>query len=374
MLPAFENIMLIVQPIALAVLVIYLYGLFSRSLQNRHILNCVMGGMLGFAAVAAMSAPIPIADGVIIDIRNLFIGVAAAFFGIAGGAIAIVLGAITRLAIGGDAAWLGVAGMFVAGAMGWLWSFGIRHRLKNENLGLLLLACMISQHMILGLLLPPAVRLDFFIGLGPTLVIANLIGVFLVGKLIARERALIEEAKRLTDEATTDPLTKLINRKTATVAYRNLPAVEDPSQGQAMFCIDVDSFKGINDSHGHVSGDRVLVEIADRLSDSVRPADIVSRLSGDEFVIILNAVTTEQAHSIAERCRKAVSSKPVAFENRILQPSISIGAVWTQMPMSFNGFREKADDALYRSKSDGRNCVTFEVHSEPKNFVAAAVA
>ena len=374
MLPAFENVMLVVEPIALAVLVIYLYGLFSRSLHNKHVLNSVMGGMLGFAAIAAMSSPIPIADGVIVDIRNLFIGIAAAFFGFVGGVIALVLGAAMRISIGGDGVVPGVAGMVVAGSMAWLWGYAFRQRIKNENAGLFVLAIMISLQMLTGFYLPPALQVSFFIGLGPTLLLANLIGSFLLGKLIARERALIEEAKRLTDEATTDPLTKLINRKTATAAYRNLPAIEDPTQGQAMLCIDVDSFKGINDSHGHVSGDHVLVEIADRLSDSVRPADIVSRLSGDEFVIILNAVTTDQAHCIAERCRKAISGKPMAFEDRILRPSISVGAVWTQIPMSFNGFREKADNALYRSKSDGRNRVTFEVHAEPKSFVAAAVA
>ncbi|MDX8346679.1 diguanylate cyclase [Cognatiyoonia sp. IB215446] len=374
MLPAFENMMLVVQPIALAVLVIYLYGLFSRSLQNRHILNSVMGGMLGFAAIAAMSSPIPIADGVIVDIRNLFIGVAAAFFGAVGGIIALVLAATMRISIGGYGMFLGVTGMFVAGLMAWIWGHALRQRIKNENLGLFVLAIMISLQMLTGLFLPPAVRTSFFLGLGPTLLLANLIGAFLLGKLIARERALIAEAKRLENEATTDPLTKLINRQTATAAFRKLPRIEDPSQGQAMLCIDVDSFKGINDSHGHVSGDRVLVEIAKRLSDCLRPVDIVSRLSGDEFVIILHAVTANQALSIAERCRQAIGTRPMTFDSRILRPSISVGAVWTQLPMSFNAFREKADDALYQSKSDGRNCVTFEIHSEPKGFVAAAVA
>lgn len=374
MLPAFDKVMLVVQPIALAVLMVYLYGLFSRSLHSRHVLNAVMGGMFGFAAIAAMSSPIPIADGVIIDIRSLFIGIAAAFFGILGGAIAFLLGAVMRISIGGDGVIFGVAGMLVAGSMACIWGYALRHRIKNENTGLFVLAMLISQQMIVGLFLPPALRASFFIGLGPVIFVANLVGVFLLGKLIARERALIEETHRLENEATTDPLTKLINRKTASAAFRELPIVRDPLLGQAMLCIDVDGFKGINDNYGHLCGDHVLVEIADRMADCVRPADIISRLSGDEFVIILHAVTASQARAIGERCRRAVGTKSMAFGGRIVTPSISVGVVWTQTPLSFNAFRELADDALYKAKSDGRNCVAFETHAAPESFVIAAVA
>ncbi|MEO0929205.1 MAG: diguanylate cyclase [Pseudomonadota bacterium] len=366
--------MLVVQPIALAVLLIYLYGLFCRSIENRHVLNAVMGGMFGFAAVAAMSAPIPIADGVIVDIRNLFVGIAAAFFGILGGAIALLMGAAMRVSLGGDGVVLGIFGMMVAGTMACIWGYFLRERIKNETAGLLLLAFMISQHMVVALFLPPALRDSFFIGLGPTLLMANLIGALLLGKLIARERALIAETSRLENEATTDPLTKLINRKTATAAFRDLPELGDPSHGRTMLCIDVDSFKHINDTHGHIQGDKVLVEIADRLSSCLRPEDIISRISGDEFVIVLSNVTPAEAQAIAERCRNAISRKPIQFDEGSLTSSISIGAFWTQLAMSFDNLRERADQALYRAKSNGRDRVAFDIHDMSDEFAKVAVA
>ncbi|MEO0905751.1 MAG: LytS/YhcK type 5TM receptor domain-containing protein, partial [Pseudomonadota bacterium] len=76
MFPAIEKVMLILQPLGLAVMLIYTYGLFQRSLKSKLLVNMLMGKMFGIAACIAMLAPIPIAEGVIIDIRNLFVGIA----------------------------------------------------------------------------------------------------------------------------------------------------------------------------------------------------------------------------------------------------------------------------------------------------------
>ncbi|MEL6682161.1 MAG: diguanylate cyclase [Pseudomonadota bacterium] len=342
--------------------------------DNRNTLNALMGGVFGFAAVAAMSSPIPIADGVIVDIRNLFVGIAAAFFGIIGGLIAFLIGAGMRLSLGGDGMILGVLGMATAGTMACLWGYFVRPRINNRNLGLLILTAMISQHMVVALLLPSDVRNVFFMELGPKVLVANLIGTMLLGTLIMRERALLAESHRLERESTIDPLTELINRRTATAAFRNMPALQQASHGRTMLCIDVDGFKSINDTHGHVFGDAVLVEISSRLSACLRPEDIISRISGDEFVIVLNSVTPEEAHAIAERCRKSICQKPMKAKDDEINLSISIGAFWTQMAMSFDNHREYADKALYRAKSDGRNRVACDIHDMSEEFAKFAAA
>lgn len=374
MLPVFEKIMLVVQPIALAILLIYTYGLFSRAVKNPHVLNALMGGVFGLAAAMAMSAPIPIADGVIIDIRNLFIGIAAAFFGPLGGMVALLMGAAMRISIGGEGMMLGVAGMIVASIMGGLWALFLQPRIKKDLNALFVLALMISQHLVLGAFLPPAVRDSFFLGLGPTLLTANLIGTILLGKLIRRERALLAETHRLLDEATTDPLTKLVNRKTAATAFAALPPLRNRSLGQAMLCIDIDAFKGINDTYGHLYGDEVLIDVSAQLSACLRPDDILSRISGDEFVIVLHGVTAWQAKAIAERCRLAIGGTPLVADGKAIRVSISVGAVWTQLESSFIALREKADEALYHAKSNGRDCVAFEIDRFSEDFVESAVA
>ncbi len=374
MLPIFDKFMLLVPPIALAVLLIYTYGLFFRSIQNRHLLNVIMGVVFGFAAAVAMSAPIPIADGMIIDIRTLFIGVAAAYFGVMGGAVTLIAAVSLRISIGGDGVVIGVAGMIITSIMGLLWAQYIRPKVQNVFKSHFFLGLMISESIALGVFFPPEVRINFFTGLAPVLLVANVFGALLLGKLILREQALVTETHRLMNAATTDPLTKLVNRRSAATAFDALPDLHDISHGQSMFCIDVDDFKGINDTYGHLCGDAVLVEISNRLSACLRPEDIISRISGDEFVIVLHAVTQAQAKAVAERCRAAISKVPVVAEDEKVQPSISVGAVWTRCRLPFNALREKADEALYKAKSNGRNCVAFEIRAEAEMIRENAVA
>lgn len=374
LLHVFEKIMLVVQPLALAALLIYVYGLFYRAIRHTVILNALMGIMFGFAAAVAMASPIPIADGIIVDIRNLFVGMAAAYFGIIGGLFALIGGVAMRVSVGGSGVMLGIASMFMATIMGLIWATFVRPRIRQDFKAFLVLGGMISMHLVIAVFLPASVRSDFFIGLAPTLLIANLIGAVLLSKLILRERGLVDESHRLLNEATTDPLTKLVNRKSAAATFTRLPDVHDKALGQTMLCIDVDGFKDINDAHGHLRGDKVLVDIATRLSSCLRPDDIFSRVSGDEFVIVLHAINTQQAQTISERCRDVIGSYPIIADGQEIKVSISIGGVWTQSRPSFKALRKCADDALYRAKEMGRDCVVFEVDAEATLLPQRAVA
>jgi diguanylate cyclase (GGDEF)-like protein/PAS domain S-box-containing protein len=124
----------------------------------------------------------------------------------------------------------------------------------------------------------------------------------------------------------------------------------------AVLFLDIDHFKQINDTWGHAAGDAVLVEFGNRLKATVRVTDIVARLSGDEFIVLLEGLTlTEQAHEVAHKILAALA-EPVAWSGRSIAMSASIGIAYGHTknltPTDLLGL---ADKALYRAKQAGRN-------------------
>jgi len=127
----------------------------------------------------------------------------------------------------------------------------------------------------------------------------------------------------------------------------------------ALLMVDIDTFKEINDRHGHLAGDQFLEEIAATVRTQLRAADIACRYGGDEFCLLLPETDLGGARSIAERIRTAVSRRIVGADGMALRTTVSIGlAVFPE-----HGSRDarellrNADDALYRAKAKGRNCV-----------------
>jgi diguanylate cyclase (GGDEF)-like protein len=137
----------------------------------------------------------------------------------------------------------------------------------------------------------------------------------------------------------------------------------EPGRHSALLYLDVDRFKVVNDSLGHQAGDEVLKEVSRRLLTCVREPDIVARLSGDEFAILLEEVPVpETAIKVAERIRSAIG-KPLQVAGRELNPSTSIGiAIVDPSYASADAALKDADVALYRAKEQGRN--RFELFDE----------
>ncbi|WP_242106361.1 diguanylate cyclase [Aliiroseovarius subalbicans] len=160
-----------------------------------------------------------------------------------------------------------------------------------------------------------------------------------------------------------DPLTGVYNRRYAQTYLSRIAAQSAAAELPfALMVLDLDRFKAVNDTHGHMVGDEVLVEVARRLGANVREIDLLARIGGEEFVIAMPETNAAQAARVAERLRRVVGDAPVRSPSKGIDISVtmSIGvAVGGAAGTSVEDLMESADNALYASKSEGRNQVTF---------------
>jgi len=128
--------------------------------------------------------------------------------------------------------------------------------------------------------------------------------------------------------------------------------------GYSVLYLDIDHFKSINDTHGHADGDAILQQLAATCVAVLRPYDMVARLGGEEFAVLLPGSDIAGGAVVAERLRKAISSMRVKGQNKTLQVTVSIG-VSQSGPGDADGFEtlKRADSALYSAKNAGRDCV-----------------
>lgn len=163
--------------------------------------------------------------------------------------------------------------------------------------------------------------------------------------------------KRLQIEAVHDSLTGLPNRTIflEKTAYSVVLKQRKQSYEFAVLFVDLDRFKIVNDSLGHLAGDRLLVEISTRLKACLRPQDLVARLGGDEFAILLHDIqAVEDAIEVAERLQAKITA-PLMLEDREIFPSASIGIAFsTEVYNSVEEVIKDADTAMYQAKANGR--------------------
>jgi diguanylate cyclase (GGDEF)-like protein len=171
------------------------------------------------------------------------------------------------------------------------------------------------------------------------------------------ERLQLEaELRRL---ATTDALTGCLNRaQLLTLGQRELDRVRRLDQELAVLMLDIDHFKVINDRRGHAAGDTALRYLVDRLRSGVRQIDLVGRLGGEEFAIILPAIQPQAALLMAERIRGMIAGAPACHEGTDIPLTVSVGVAMAQpTDRSLDQVLARADAALYSAKGGGRNCV-----------------
>ncbi|MBR3501949.1 MAG: GGDEF domain-containing protein [Alphaproteobacteria bacterium] len=175
-----------------------------------------------------------------------------------------------------------------------------------------------------------------------------------------------ERESKLQTQADRDPLTQAWNRRyfEKTVPQR-ISSLIQAEKYYSLLMIDADKFKNINDTYGHKTGDKVLINIVDVCTHSLRNNDLVCRFGGEEFMIYLEDTNSDSALKVAERLRISIAESSVfADSGEEIKITVSIGVVSSEKTDSLEVLLRQADDAMYLAKHNGRNRV--ELYNETK--------
>ncbi len=167
--------------------------------------------------------------------------------------------------------------------------------------------------------------------------------------------------KEALDSSLRDSLTGLSNRAAFELAIkRELSMAKRHNQALSMIVVDIDHFKHVNDSAGHQAGDQLLRHVAQMLQSTLRETDQVFRFGGEEFVILLASANLAAAHRVAERSRSAIANSNISVYDRVLSATVSMGISVYSSEDERDSLFERADEALYFAKKNGRNCIKTE--------------
>ena len=170
-----------------------------------------------------------------------------------------------------------------------------------------------------------------------------------------------------------DHLTGLANRRHfRAVLEREIDRVTRSGEAALLLMLDIDHFKQINDTYGHLAGDVVLQSVSRTLCACVRPMDTLARYGGEEFAVVLPACQAGFGKVVAERIRRAVANTPVRISPSVeVNVTISIGGAFAMQWIRSTTllWTDRADHQLYNAKSMGRNCVSIE--EQPDSTVSA---
>ncbi|HEY8681851.1 MAG TPA: GGDEF domain-containing protein [Rhodanobacter sp.] len=171
--------------------------------------------------------------------------------------------------------------------------------------------------------------------------------------LASKMQQLASEKARMEIMVNRDPLTRIHNRRLGEQVLQDILNRQIPA-GVIMF--DMDRFKAINDTHGHPVGDRVLQGVAQRCKELLRKDECLSRWGGEEFMVVVPDVDAAALQQLAERLRLAIADLPI---ERVPQVTASVGVALIQDDDSLASLLQRVDEALYRAKQQGGNCVRW---------------
>lgn len=172
-----------------------------------------------------------------------------------------------------------------------------------------------------------------------------------------RIQELQEELRLL---ASIDPMTRLYNRRYfTTMAEKILKLARREQNPLSLAILDIDRFKQINDTYGHLTGDRVITALSEKLMSRYRESDLLCRFGGEEFVILMPNTELDIATLLAERTRKEIEKLQVPYNGGVISMTVSIGVsqVDLENEETLDPVLKRADDALYAAKNQGRNRV-----------------
>ncbi len=184
-------------------------------------------------------------------------------------------------------------------------------------------------------------------------------------RLVDLQTELLKAREELREQATHDSLTRLWNRSSIVSQLgRELARATRESRPLGVVMVDLDHFKLINDTYGHLAGDAVLREAARRMQSSIRKYDSVGRYGGEEFLILFPGCCEADTYAQADRLRKTLAQTEISVNDRSLRVTASFG-VTTVMPGDIwtdEALIRTADEALYMAKKSGRNRVAMQSH------------
>jgi two-component system, cell cycle response regulator len=180
-------------------------------------------------------------------------------------------------------------------------------------------------------------------------------------RMLKRQDQLIRSRDKFRDQAAKDVLTGLWSRRAILeILHAELSRADSNERTTGILLLDLDRFKSINDTHGHLAGDGVLLETGRRLSHVLRTYDSIGRYGGEEFLIVVPDADGKELIELAERVRAAVACVPVQVGRDKIGVTLSIGAAIARAgDTSTTGVIAAADAALYRAKKAGRNRIMF---------------
>jgi diguanylate cyclase len=186
----------------------------------------------------------------------------------------------------------------------------------------------------------------------------------------------------LVDLSSRDPLTGLANRRSFELALaREIDRVARSGEPALLLALDIDHFKRVNDTHGHTAGDHVIRAVSRVLAETVRPMDLVARIGGEEFAIVLPNCPAAFGTQVAERIRTRVARQPVEIgPSEHVKVTVSVGGAFAPQWVRTTArlWMDRTDLQLYRAKSEGRNRCCLEptavslVSAEEKGLLFAS--
>ncbi|MFJ2991308.1 GGDEF domain-containing protein [Pandoraea sp. NPDC087047] len=183
-----------------------------------------------------------------------------------------------------------------------------------------------------------------------------------VGMVLLAHDRLADRMERL---ATYDDLTGVLARRAFIARAEAVVAAAAATKSPLSIAIlDIDNFKGVNDRYGHASGDFVLAHVASLISRSVRANDVVGRIGGEEFALLLPLASREEAGRLVDRLRDIVATSGSCVPNRDVVPTLSAGVDAFTQGDTLASVMARADAALYVAKASGRNCVVVASDQE----------
>lgn len=180
-------------------------------------------------------------------------------------------------------------------------------------------------------------------------------------RIVRLQTELIEARELLRDQANRDPMTGLLNRRAMIKKFGDLQA-EALAAGQSLsaLLVDIDHFKVINDTHGHDVGDLVIIEVGQRIQQSLAEQAVLSRHGGEEFLVVFPDCPLERAKELSENLREQIRSRPLVTPGGIsVSLTASMGLITAQVESGddLDAFVKQADEALYDAKEQGRDRV-----------------